>query len=72
MRSSRNTSTNVILYREEYITVKSHSPITNEDSGLPFTTDNGVAIVPITNVDTFPDPLIPFIDPDTGKAPACG
>jgi len=66
----RNTSTNVILYREEYITVKSHSPITNEDSGLPFTTDNGVANVPITNADTFPDPLIPFIDPDTGKAPA--
>jgi Domain of unknown function (DUF4091) len=65
----RNTSANLILYRERYITVKRHSPITDEDSDLPFTTDNGVANVPVTDIDTFPDPLIPFIDPATGKAP---
>ena len=68
----RDTSTNLILYRERYITVKRHSPITNEDSDLPFTTDNGVANVPITDTDTFPDPLIPFVDPATGKAPTAG
>ncbi len=49
---------NLILYREWYITVKRHSP-----------TYNGPPNLPITNVNTFPDALIPFVDPATGKPP---
>jgi hypothetical protein len=52
---------NVILYREKYMTVLAHSP-----------TWNGPPNLPITNIDTFPDALIPFIDPATGKPPAAG
>lgn len=51
-------SANLIPYRESYITVKQHSP-----------TYNGPPNLPITNVQTFPDALIPFIDPVTGKPP---
>lgn len=50
--------TNLILYREWYVTVKQHSP-----------TYNGPPNLPITNVDTFPDALIPFVDPATGRPP---
>jgi len=50
--------TNLILYRERYITIKRHSP-----------TYNGPPNLPITNVQTFPDALIPFLDPATGKPP---
>ncbi|MBV9481208.1 MAG: DUF4091 domain-containing protein [Acidobacteria bacterium] len=49
---------NLILYREWYVTVKHHSP-----------TYNGPPNLPITNVNTFPDALIPFRDPDTGMLP---
>ena len=49
---------NLILYREWYVTVKHHSP-----------TYNGPPNLPIIDVDTFPDALIPFLDPATGKAP---
>ena len=42
---------NPILYREKYMTVLAHSP-----------TWNGPPNLPITNIDTFPDALIPFID----------
>jgi hypothetical protein len=49
---------NLILYREWYIRVKQHSP-----------TYNGPPNLPITDVDTFPDALIPFLDPATGKPP---
>ena len=67
-----NTQGNISLYREKYLTVKRHSPITNETPDLPFSSDNGVANVPITDTDIFPDALIPFIDPDTGEAPIAG
>ena len=50
---------NLILYRESYITVRQHSP-----------TYNGPPNLPITKVQTFPDALIPFVDPATGKPPA--
>ncbi|MGA2858891.1 MAG: DUF4091 domain-containing protein [Candidatus Sulfotelmatobacter sp.] len=50
--------TNLILYREWYITVKQHSP-----------TYNGPPNLSITQVRTFPDPLIPLLDPATGKPP---
>jgi len=50
--------TNLILYREWYVTVKHHSP-----------TYNGPPNLPITRVQTFPDALIPFLDPATGKPP---
>ena len=49
---------NLALYREWYITVKKHSP-----------TYNGPPNLPITHVHTFPDALIPFVDPATGKPP---
>ena len=49
---------NLILYREWYITVRHHSP-----------TYNGPPNLPITKVRTFPDALIPFLDPATGKPP---
>ena len=52
---------NVLLYREKYMTVLAHSP-----------TYNGPPNFPITNIDTFPDALIPFIDPATGKPPMGG
>lgn len=52
---------NVVLYREKYMTVLAHSP-----------TWNGPPNLPITNIDTFPDALIPFIDPATGKPPSGG
>jgi hypothetical protein len=53
--------TNLILYREWYVTVKHHSP-----------TYNGPPNLPITKVQTFPDALIPFLDPATGKPPVKG
>ncbi len=83
-------TTDLILYRESYITIKKHSPTTDEDScgpgpysdsNVPYCGDNGVQgsttnigtpNVPIAGVTTFPDPLIPFIDPATGSAPASG
>ena len=49
---------NLILYREWYVTVKHHSP-----------TYNGPPNLPITKVRTFPDALIPFLDPATGNPP---
>ena len=49
---------NLILYREWYVTVKHHSP-----------TYNGPPNLPITNVRTFPDALVPFVDPATAKPP---
>lgn len=52
---------NLILYREKYMTVLAHSP-----------TWNGPPNLPITNIDTFPDALIPFVDPATGKPPVGG
>lgn len=52
---------NLVLYREKYMTVLQHSP-----------TWNGPPNLPITNIDTFPDALIPFIDPATGKLPIGG
>jgi len=54
-------STNLIRYREQYITVSQHSP-----------TWEGPPNLPITNQNTFPDPLIPFIDPATGLPPTPG
>lgn len=51
----------LIFYREKYMTVLSHSP-----------TWNGPPNLPITDIDTFPDALIPFIDPATGKPPVGG
>ena len=50
--------TNLILYREWYVTVKHHSP-----------TYNGPPNLPITKMNTFPDALIPFLDAATGKRP---
>lgn len=41
-----------ILYRKKYMTVLAHS-----------STWNGPPSLPITNIDIFPDALIPFIDP---------
>ena len=52
------SAANLILYREFYLTVKRHSP-----------TYNGPPNLPITKVRTFPDALIPFLDPATGKPP---
>jgi len=52
---------NLILYREKYMTVLQHSP-----------TYNGPPNLPITNINTFPDALIPFIDPATGEPPRGG
>ena len=52
---------NLILYREHYLTVLEHSP-----------TWNGPPNLPIANIDTFPDALIPFIDPATGNPPVGG
>ena len=52
---------NLILYRESYVNVRRHSP-----------TYNGPPNLPITNVTTFPDALVPFIDPATGKPPVGG
>jgi hypothetical protein len=49
---------NLILYREFYVTLKHHSP-----------TYNGPPNLPITEVRTFPDALIPLLDPATGKPP---
>ena len=56
-------STDLIRYREQYITVQQHSP-TNSAGGPPN--------LPITNQNTFPDPLVPFIDPATGMPPTLG
>ncbi len=47
-----------LVYREWYVTVKEHSP-----------TYNGPPNLPITNENTFPDALIPFIDAATGTRP---
>ena len=52
---------NLILYREKYMTVLQHSP-----------TWQGPPNLPITDIDTFPDALIPFIDPATGQPPVGG
>ena len=52
---------NLTLYREKYMTVLEHSA-----------TWNGPPNLPITNIDRFPDALIPFIDPATGKSPRGG
>jgi hypothetical protein len=57
-RGAELSRINLILYREWYVTVKHHSP-----------TYNGPPNLPITKVNTFPDALIPFIDPATGKPP---
>jgi len=54
-------SRNLTLYREKYMTVLEHSA-----------TWNGPPNLPITNIDSFPDALIPFIDPATGKSPRGG
>lgn len=54
-------STNLILYREKYMTVLQHSP-----------TYNGPPNLPITNINTFADALIPFIDPATREPPKGG
>jgi Domain of unknown function (DUF4091) len=56
-------SSDLIAYREQYITVQQHSP-TNSGGGPPN--------LPITNQNTFPDPLVPFIDPATGMPPTSG
>jgi hypothetical protein len=56
-------SMDLIRYREQYITVQQHSPI-NSGGGPPN--------LPITNQNTFPDPLVPFIDPATGLPPTSG
>lgn len=63
------TSENLILYRESYVTLASgqHSATSGEVAGLPYNSDDGKQNLPITNVDTFPDGLIPFIDPETGR-----
>ena len=53
---------NLTLYREKYMTVLEHRS----------TTWNGPPNLPITNIDRFPDALIPFIDPATGKSPRGG
>lgn len=55
---ARLSRANLILYREWYVTVKHHSP-----------TYNGPPNLPITDVSTFPDALIPFLDPATDKPP---
>jgi hypothetical protein len=55
---ARLSQANLILYREWYVTVKHHSP-----------TYNGPPNLPITDVSTFPDALIPFLDPATDKPP---
>jgi hypothetical protein len=44
--------TDLVLFREKYMNVRQHSP-----------TRNGPPNLPITNINTFPDALIPFIDP---------
>ena len=54
-------SSDLIAYREQYITVSAHSP-----------TYVGPPNLPITNQNTFPDPLVPFIDPATGQPPTSG
>ncbi len=67
-------SKNLVLYRESYITLApgEHSSTDGEVAGLPYNSDNGVANVPLTDVSTFPDGLIPFIDPETGERPMTG
>ncbi|MGB8481469.1 MAG: DUF4091 domain-containing protein [Acidobacteriaceae bacterium] len=63
-RDARNdiiSRENLALYREKYMTVLEHSA-----------TWNGPPNLPITDIDTFPDALIPFIDPATGKLPRGG
>jgi len=51
----------LVLFREQYMQVRHHSP-----------TLNGPPNLPITSIDTFPDALIPFIDPLTGEPPRGG
>jgi hypothetical protein len=58
LHGARLSRANLILYREWYVTVKHHSP-----------TYNGPPNLPITDVSTFPDALIPFFDPTTEKPP---
>ena len=67
-------SQNLVRYRESYITLApgEHSSTEGEVTGLPFNSNNGVANVPITDVNTFPDGLIPFVDPETGEPPMTG
>jgi hypothetical protein len=50
----------VARYREEFITIQRHSPVYHPESKHPN--------LPLHET-TFPDALIPFIDPDTGKPP---
>jgi hypothetical protein len=57
-RGAALSRANLILFREWHLTVKVHSP-----------TYMGPPNLPITNMDTFPDALIPFLDPATGKPP---
>jgi hypothetical protein len=52
------SSSNLSLYREWYLKVRRHSP-----------SYNGPPNLPITGIDTFPDALLPFLDPATGKPP---
>ena len=54
-------SEDLIRYREQYITVQQHSP-----------TWNGPPNLPITDPDIFPDPLVPFVDPESGLPPTPG
>ena len=51
------SKSNLTLYRENYITITTHSPTWNGPPNLPLTTN------------TFPDALIPFLDPATGQPP---
>ncbi len=51
----------IALFREKYMTVLQHSP-----------TYNGPPNLPITNISSFPDVLIPFLDPETGEVPKGG
>jgi hypothetical protein len=55
------SASNLVLFREKYMTVLEHSP-----------TYNGPPNLPITNANAFPDALIPFVDPLTGEAPRGG
>ena len=74
-------STNLVRYRESYITVPNRQHSVLDDEGCPaapnlcptwfYDGDNGTQVVPLT-IDTFPDALIPAIDPETGKSPKGG
>ena len=69
---------NLILYRESYITVpgdqhsvldfESCPPAPNLCPTWFYNGDNGTQVAPL-RIDTFPDALIPAIDPETGMPP---